>query len=69
MKALEEGWHTDNEHWVAWTYPSHEVDLKKTTWLGPEVIRRFVEKDCVAPLVSDIRTSVARIEGSEAALG
>ena len=62
--TLEEGWHTDHERWLAWTYPSESFHLWKTTsWLAPEVIRRFMKKDCVAPLVSDIFRSVDRIDG------
>ena len=69
MSTPDDDWHTDHERWLAWRYPREYVDLRKTTWLAPEVIRKFVEKDCVTPLVRDICTSVDRIEGWEGGSG
>ena len=65
VSALGQDWTTNREWWLAWKYPNKNVDLRKTTWLAPKVIRTMVEDDCVAPLVREIRASVDRIEGWE----
>ena len=63
MSECEDRWHTDSEWWLAWTWPTENVDLrKKTTWLAHEVIRGFVEGEGVDPLVRNICKTMDRIE-------
>ena len=61
----EEGWRTDSEWWLSWRYPTKDIDLRKTTWLAPAVIRAFMGGEAVDPLVCDIQATIDRIEGLE----
>lgn len=63
MEEIDDRWHTDGEWWLAWAWPTANVDLRKTMWLAPDVIRAFVEDDGVGPLVDDICRTMDRIEG------
>ncbi|MDE0456605.1 MAG: hypothetical protein OXI15_04870 [Chromatiales bacterium] len=69
MPEVEDGWHTTGEWWRAWTWPTQNVDLRKTNWLAPEVIRGFVQGEVVDPLVRDICNKMDRIEGCEPSTG
>ena len=63
MSGLEEGgWRTEGEWWLAWTYPTENVDLRKSAWLAPEVIRQFRDEDRVTALVEDIQITIDAIE-------
>lgn len=50
----EEGWRTDTEWWLAWRYPTKDIDLRKTTWLAPAVIRAFMAGEAVDPFSSAV---------------
>ena len=65
----EEGWRTDNEWWLAWRFPTNVIDLGKTTWLAPAVIRACRTGEAVDPLVCDIQATIDRIEGQEPSPG
>ena len=71
MSSLEEGWRTDDEWWLAWTYPAEDVDLRKTDpWLRREVIRALMDDEfLVAPFIRDIRASIDRIVRLESTPG
>ena len=64
LSGLEEGgWLTDFQSWLAWGYPSENIDLRKQKWLAPNVIRRFREEEAFAPLVEDIQSTIDALEG------
>ena len=65
LSGLEDGWRTNAESWMAWTYPSTNLSLQKTIWLSPDAIRRFVEEKAVGPLVEDVRGTIDALEGWE----
>ena len=66
MSGFEEGrWRTEDDWWLAWTYPNEDVDLRKgkpQPWLDTRVMRELREGQCVEPLVADIGRMVDEIE-------
>ena len=65
LSGLEDGWRTNAESWVAWTYPSTNLSLQKTIWLSPDAIRQFVKDEAAGPLVADVQTTIDVLEGWE----
>lgn len=65
LSGLEDGWRTNAESWMAWTYPSTDLSLQKTSWLSPDAIRRFVEDQAAGPLVEDVQGTIDALEGWE----
>ena len=63
LSGLEDGWRTNEESWMAWTYPSTNLTLQKTMWLSPDAIRRFVEDEAAGLLVEDVQTTIDALEG------
>ena len=61
----EEGWAYRLRVVALVRYPTKDIDLRKTTWLAPEVIRAFMGAEAVDPLVCDIQATIDRIEGLE----
>ncbi len=69
LPKVEDGWHTAGEWWLAWAWPTEDVDLRKTDWLAPDVIRGFLEGEVVDPLVRDICRTIDRLEGCTPSTG
>ena len=67
MQELEKGWRTDKDSWLVWAWPTNMVDLRKTMWLAPDVIRRMIDNlaGAVEPLNRDIQHTIDLIEGSK----
>lgn len=65
LAKLEKGWHTDATKWLAWGHPSEDIDLRKTKWLAPDTIRRFMEDEAVSTPVEDVQGTIAHLEGWE----
>ena len=65
LPRLEGGWHVDTPTWIAWAYPTTDVNLRKSSWLDPHEIRRFVRDEAAEPLVADVCGTVDAIDGSE----
>ena len=65
LSGLEDEWRTDKETWLAWGYPSEDVCLQKTNWLGTDAIRRLVEGEAVGPFVDDVQGTIDALEGWE----
>lgn len=78
VDGAESGWYFNAEKSLAWAYPSEDVLLQKKAWLEPKVLRQMVvdaetrrtpagdrTNDLVESFVSEVHTSIDRIESSE----
>ncbi len=49
---------TEANSWLAWRYPSTDLNLQKTDWLEPDEILRFMKRHALDSLVKDVQGTI-----------